>query len=180
MTTKPKILATHIVASTSLFKIQTVDLKFSNGEERVFERIRGYGAGAVMALPMLDDDRFLMVREYCVGTERYELGLPKGRLEHGEDIHEAANRELKEEVGHGARKITSLKRMSTAPGFMGAGMHLVLAQDLYPEILPGDEPEPLEVVEGRLSEIDKLVAREDFSEARSIAALYITRDLLHG
>jgi ADP-ribose diphosphatase len=49
----------------------------------------------------------------------------------------------------------------------------VLARDLYPKSLPGDEPEPIEVVPWRLDAIDELLAREDFNEARSVAALFI-------
>ena len=52
-------------------------------------------------------------------------------------------------------------------------MHVVVAKDLYPETLEGDEPEPLEVVKWPLAKIDELLARDDFTEARSIAALLL-------
>jgi ADP-ribose diphosphatase len=55
---------------------------------------------------------------------------------------------------------------------------VILARDLYPRRMPGDEPEELEVVPWPLTDIDALVDREDFSEARSLAALYLTRDRL--
>ena len=50
-------------------------------------------------------------------------------------------------------------------------MTLFMAQDLYPESLIGDEPEPLEVIKWPLDRADELLAREDFQEARSISAL---------
>ena len=46
----------------------------------------------------------LLVREYAAGVHRYELGLVKGRIDAGESPVEAANRELMEEAGYGARK----------------------------------------------------------------------------
>ena len=55
---------------------------------------------------------------------------------------------------------------------------LVLARDLYEERLPGDEPEELEVVPWKLDALDQLILREDFSEGRSIAALFLVREWL--
>ena len=52
------------------------------------------------------------------------------------------------------------------------------AQDLYPERLPGDEPEELEVVPWKLDDLASLVQREDVTEGRSIAALFLVRELL--
>jgi ADP-ribose diphosphatase len=56
--------------------------------------------------------------------------------------------------------------------------HIVLARDLYPEKLQGDEPEELEVVRWPLADLHTLVQRPDCTEGRSIAALYIARDYL--
>jgi len=55
--------------------------------------------------------------------------------------------------------------------------HVVLARDLYPSCLPGDEPEELEVVRWPMAELAELVQRDDCTEGRTIAALYIARDL---
>ena len=54
----------------------------------------------------------------------------------------------------------------------------MLAEDLYPERLPGDEPEELEVVPWKLDALHELVLREDFSEGRSIAGLFVVREVL--
>ena len=56
--------------------------------------------------------------------------------------------------------------------------HVVLARDLYPEKLQGDEPEELEVVPWSMNDLHTLVQRPDCTEGRSIAALYIARDYL--
>jgi ADP-ribose diphosphatase len=56
--------------------------------------------------------------------------------------------------------------------------HIVLARDLYPEKLEGDEPEELEVVPWPISDLHSLTARNDCTEGRTIAALYIARDHL--
>ena len=161
-------------------RLEQLDLEFSNGEKRVYYRMRTRGLGAVIIVPMLDDQTVLLAREYAAGLHHYEIGLPKGRLEEGESIIEAANRELKEEIGYGARDLQELTELSLAPGYMTHITHIVLARDLYPEKLEGDEPEELDVVPWPIADLHSLTAREDCTEGRTIAALYIARDHLQG
>ncbi len=175
---KPTIHQKKIVASSRLFNIEQIDLEFSNGEKREYERLASRGNGAVLIVPMLDDDTVLLIREYAGGTDRYELGLPKGKIELGEEILKAANREIMEEVGYESAKLKVIKKMSLAPQYMQHFTNIVLAQDLSPRREEGDEPEELEVVPWKLSNLAELVAREDLTEARSIAALYMIRDYL--
>lgn len=158
--------------------VEELDLEFSNGERRRFFRQKARGHGAVVVVPMLDAETVLLVREYAAGMHRYELGLVKGRIDAGETPSEAANRELKEEAGYGAHRIELLRTLTLAPLYMGHQSWLVVARDLYPERLPGDEPEELEVVPWKLRDLDQLMLREDFSEGRSLAALFIAREWL--
>jgi len=169
----PVIHDREIVARSRLFRLEQVHLEFSNGEKRVFERMAGSGRGAVMIVPMLDDKRFLLVREYAAGLHEYQLGFPKGLIDPGETPEQAANRELKEEVGYGADRLEALSTVTMAPTFFSAHMHIMIGTGLYPEKLPGDEPEPLEVVEWSFDDMDALLARTDFTEARCIAALML-------
>jgi NUDIX domain. len=158
--------------------IEELDLEFSNGERRRYYRQRAQGRGAVVVVPMLDAQTVLLVREYAAGTERYELGLVKGRIDGEETPSQAADRELKEEAGYGARRLDVLRSMTLAPTYMTHSTWLVLARDLYPQKLVGDEPEPLEPVPWKLADLDRLMLREDFSEGRSLAALFIAREWL--
>ena len=160
------------------FELEHLDLEFANGERRQFQRLNGRGHGAVIVVPMLDEQTVLLVREYAAGMHRYELGLVKGRIDAGESAVQAADRELKEEAGYGARELLVLRELSLAPTYMSHQTTLVLARDLYPQRLPGDEPEELEVVPWKLAELDQLMLREDFSEGRSLAALFIARQWL--
>lgn len=160
------------------YRLERLDLEFSNGERRQFERLHGRGHGAVVVVPMLDAETVLLVREYAAGFHRYELGLVKGRIDAGETPLQAADRELKEEAGYGAHSLELLRELTLAPTYMSHSAHLVVARDLYPQRLPGDEPEPLEVIPWRLDALHELILREDFSEGRSIAALFITREWL--
>jgi ADP-ribose diphosphatase len=174
--TKPRIVAIETIAKTCLFRVERVDLCFSNGVETRYERLIGGKLGAVLVVPLWGRETVLLIREYAVGTERYELALPKGRIEPGEELLAAANRELMEEVGYGARRLSHLTSLTVAPGYMGHTTHVVIAEDLYEKRLPGDEPEAIEVVPWRLTELPSLLAREDCTEARSIAALFMVKE----
>ena len=71
-------------------------------------------------------------------------------------------------------------KLSLAPTYMSHQTHVVLARELYPERLEGDEPEELEVVPWRLDDLAALIRRDDCTEGRSIAALFIAREYLAG
>jgi len=178
MPQKPTILDHELVAESRLFGIERLQLRFSNGEERVYERLRTPRIPAVLVVAVKDNGNVLLIREYACGTHDYQLALPKGAMDGQETMFEAANRELMEEAGHGARQLTELKTLSMSPGYMGHMIHVVMAEDLYEKSLPGDEPEAIEVIEHPLEDIDSLLAAEDFTEARSLAALYMARDII--
>jgi ADP-ribose diphosphatase len=178
MRIKPTLSNVTDIATTRFFNIQSMDVEFSNGEKRQYERLKPPGNGAVVIVPMLDDETTLMIYEYSGGTDRYELAFTKGKIDDGETPLEAANRELIEEIGYGAKKITFLKGMSIAPGYQSNITYVVLAQDLYRATAQGDEPEPLEVVKHKLADIEQLVYDDDLTEARSIAALYMAKEAI--
>ncbi len=174
----PQIMATRTIAQTRLFRVEEMELRFANGTEVVYERMYGSPRGAVLVVPLRDEETVLLIREYAAGVERYELALPKGRIEDHESALEAANREIMEEVGFGAHRLRQLCSLTEAPGYFHHQTHVVLAEDLYPERHPGDEPEPVEVIPWRLDQLDALLDHPECSEARSIAALFIVRELL--
>ncbi len=173
--TLPTIHQREVVAQSKLFKIEQINLEFTNGESRVYERMQGSGRGAVMVVPCISDTEFMLVREYAAGIHAYELGFPKGLIDPNETPEEAANRELKEEIGFGAKTLVKLKTVSTAPSYFSAQMHIFLATDLYEAELEGDEPEPLEKVSWQWDNCLELLNEEDFNEARSVSALFLAQ-----
>ena len=63
MRQKPTVLAREIVASSRLFRVEEVQLRFSNGTERTYERLvgKGSGYGAVMVVAMLDAEHAVLI-----------------------------------------------------------------------------------------------------------------------
>jgi len=176
----PIIHSKTVIAETHQFRIESLELEFSSGQTRQYERLAKNGSsGAVLVVPMLNKNTVLLVREYAAGLHRYELGLPKGKIDAGENNLSAANRELKEEAGYGANRLHHLHTVSLAPAYLEHTIDIILAEDLYPEKLRGDEPEELEVVPWPIEQIPQLLATGECSEARTIAALYLATDYLN-
>jgi len=163
---KPTILNVETVAKSRLFNVESVDLEFSNGVRRVYERMRPSTREAVMIVAIVDE-HVMLIREY-------------GLIDAGESVYEAANRELKEEIGFGANQLTFLKKLSMAPSYFSSKMNIVVAEDLYPESLEGDEPEPLPQVRWPLAHLMDLLEDPDFNEARNVSALFLVREWLKG
>lgn len=179
MSKNPIILKKTTIATTRIFHIESLDIQFSNGEIRNYERLaRQTNGGAVLIVPMIDNETVLLIKEYSAGVHRYEIGLPKGKVDPDETFLDAANRELKEEIGFGARKLHHLSTFSLAPSYLEHTTEIIIAQDLYLDKLTGDEPEELEVIPWKINKINELVANEICTEARSIAALFMTLEYL--
>ena len=173
----PEIIATETLATTRFFKIEALDLRFSNGVERRYERLPAGGAEGVIVVAVNAQNELLLIREYAAGFHEMQLTLPKGLVEPEESMEAAASRELAEEAGFAAKNAEFIKRLTLAPGHMGFAINVVFATGLYPKQLQGDEPEPIELVPWPLQRLDELLSSEEFCEARAIAALALCRPL---
>ncbi|MCP5181429.1 MAG: ADP compounds hydrolase NudE [Pseudomonadales bacterium] len=174
----PEITSRRMLASSRLFSIEELNLRFSNGVERVYERLPVRGHPGIIVVAVNDRREVMLIREYAAGFHERQLSLPKGGAQFGEPLELAADRELKEEIGFGAREVRFVKRLNLAPGHMGFTINVMFARDLYPMRLPGDEPEPIEVVPWPVDALDDLIHGGEFNEARAIAALTLTRKFL--
>jgi ADP-ribose diphosphatase len=177
----PEILEKQLVAQSNLFRVEQLHLRFSNGNERVYERlVTSHERNPVMMVAMTETNEVLLVREYNAGTEQYQLSLPKGARDPGETSEMAVRRELQEEVGFDASRIRLIKTMSLAPGYMQYKIDAFLCESLCPASLEGDEPEPLEVVAWPIDQLDELFALDEFDEGRAIAAILLALPMIDG
>ena len=74
----PEILNKDVLANTGAFTIESLDLRFSNGVERKYQRLPKIGNEAVIVVAVSDDAEIMLVREYCAGFHEVRLSLPKG------------------------------------------------------------------------------------------------------
>lgn len=169
----PELSNVRVAAKTAVFEVQAVDLHFANGQRRTYERLTPARRPAVMVLPFDAQGNLLMIREYSVGSERYELTLVKGLIDSGETAAQAANRELQEEIGFACAQLIPLRALYTSPGHMYSPMQVFAAYGLTPSRLDGDEPEPLEIVPVPPAGLDVLIDTPEFGDARVLAALML-------
>lgn len=173
----PIVLSTKTIAKTRIFHIEEMQVRFSNAHESTFERIVGRYPSAVMIVAMQDDETFLLIREYAAAADQYVLAFPKGAMDADEETLSAANRELMEEVGYGAHELTQIAEWSLSPAYFNATMKIVLAKNLFPQKLAGDEPEEIEVIPWKISNINALLVHPEFHESRSVAAVLLLERL---
>ncbi len=157
--------------------IETVQLP--NGKTARREVVRH--GGAVAMVPLHEDGRVTLVRQYRLPAGRDLLEIPAGTLEPGEDPLDCAVRELQEEVGLYPGKLTPLGGIFLAPGYSSEYIHLYLATDLRPSSLTGDDDEFLEVVTMPLDDVLRMIDDGQIADAKTITTLLlVARRLAQG
>lgn len=127
--------------------------------------------GAVCVVPVLDDGRIAMVRQYRKATESELLEIPAGGLERGEEPEVAARRELIEECGLEAHKITKIFECFLAPGYSTELIYCYLAEQLTETDTNPDEDEIVATELYTLEELLPMIDDLRIRDAKTIAAL---------
>lgn len=136
----------EILLSTPRFQVVRKTRISPDGKPHAREIIRH--PGAVVLLPILDDGRVVLIRNYRLSIDQPLIELPAGTLEPGEDPLETAHRELAEETGYRARSVELLTAFFASPGILDEKMRLYLATGLEPgprELQAGEEIELMPV-----------------------------------
>jgi ADP-ribose pyrophosphatase len=149
------------------------------GLEGTFGIIRHPGAS--LAVPVLDDGRVVILRQYRFAVAGRLLEFPAGTLDEGEDPLTTMERELQEEAGYSASRWESLGAMVPCPGYSDEVIHLFLARDLTPLAEPpaGDDDEDMEVLLMEPGELDAVLASGDEAlDGKSVTAWFRARQVL--
>jgi ADP-ribose pyrophosphatase len=88
--------------------------------------------GGVVAVPLLDDGKLLMIRQFRYPLKTYILEFPAGKLDSGSSAREIIARELEEETGYRAGSLTHECSFYTSPGISNELLHLFIARNLSP------------------------------------------------
>ncbi|MCP9793039.1 NUDIX domain-containing protein [Vulcanococcus limneticus] len=137
--------------------------------------------GASLAVPVLDDGRVVLLRQYRFAVAARLLEFPAGTLDPGEDPLSTMQRELQEEAGYSASRWDPLGAMLPCPGYSDEVIHLFLARELseLSERPPGDDDEDLEVLLLEPAELDAALASGDeYLDGKSVTAWLRAKQLL--
>ena len=173
---KPPRSPARVLRHERLYAGRVLDLDVDEVEEpggvrAVREVVRQ--RGSVAALPVWDDGRVLLVRQYRYAVDAYVWELPAGRLDPGERPEESARRELEEEAGLRPRVLESLVVFFTTPGFCDEVMHLFRASQL--EVVPA-RPEADERIETGTFTVEaalEMIGRGEIREGKTLVALLL-------
>lgn len=134
--------------------------------------------GGVCVLPLLNDGRVIMERQYRYPHGRVFFEIPAGKLNYkGEDPLSAGMRELKEETGAVAGKYTFLGEIDTTPALINEKIYVYLAEDISFGERNLDEDEFLDVELVPLSELYDMVMRGEIKDAKTQLAILKTVNL---
>jgi ADP-ribose diphosphatase len=129
--------------------------------------------GSVAALPVHDDGRVVLVRQYRYAVDAFVWELPAGRRDPGETPEEGARRELEEEVGQRPARLDPLLVFWTTPGFCDEVMHLFRATGLEPVPPRPEADERIEWAAFPLEEAMAMIARGEIREGKTLVALLL-------
>ena len=172
-----EVVSSEVVFKGKLLTIRVDTVRLQNG--KLAKREIAAHNGAVAIIPLLDDGRVVLVRQWRTAAGQALLEIPAGGLEPGEDPADCATRELMEEISFRPGKLTRIAANYLAPGYSSEFLHLFLAEDLTPESLEPDEDENLQLVTLRWAEIDKMLLNGEFNDAKTIAGLLLARMVIN-
>jgi ADP-ribose pyrophosphatase len=155
------------------FTVQRVTQRFVDGRTHVREVVRH--AGAVVIVPVLDDGRICLIHNYRVAVDRELLELPAGTLEPSEPPIETARRELIEETGFRAAKLTPLLEFYMSPGILDERMFAFVATQLTPGPPAREAGEQIDNLIVSSQELDKLLSEGKIQDSKSLSALLYYR-----
>lgn len=129
--------------------------------------------GGAGALPLFDDGRVALVKQYRHPARRELLEIPAGRIEVGETPEECATREVEQEIGFRAGGIEKLAEFYSTPGFCEEKLYVYLATELIPSSQNLDHDELIEIVYLPLAEAVRMVERGEIQDSKTIIALLL-------
>ena len=127
--------------------------------------------GAVAIVPLLNDGRVALIRQYRYAPGKMLLEIPAGTLELDEPPQECAARELREETGYKARKIEPLLNCFMVPGYSDEVIHFFVARGLQAvgNDLDIDEDIKLEIY--GMDEVHRMIKENIIEDAKTIVAI---------
>ena len=161
-----------------VFNLIRENVTLDNGVITDMEFVEHPGATAI--IPMLNESRVLLLKQYRHSLRQYIWEIPAGTLDPQESIMNCAKRELIEETGYSAHQWQKLGEITPVPGYSDERIHIFLATDLQPAEQNLDTDEIINVHDVGFSEAIEMIEKGEIQDAKSIAGLYLALNRLKG
>lgn len=171
-----RIAAERKVFAGSTITVYEVDVETEPGVYETFEVVEKAG-DSVGILPIDEEGKVHLIREYYAGVNERLYSLPKGTVNAGESAKEAALREMQEEVGLSG-DLSRLAVFDLSPGYLRQRTTVFLARNLRPAKAQGDERTYLAPVTMYYDEAVRMASTGQLTEARLVAALFLAMPVL--
>ncbi len=165
------VTKSDIIFQGKVFNVKMDEIEYDGTGNKAFRQVAVHPGGAVI-VPVLDNGKIVLIKQYRYPHNEIIFELPAGKLEKGEDPQVCATRELTEETGYSAKKVSKLGRIYTTPGFCDEVLHIYLGQ----ERIAGDHAreegeEDIEMFEFTLEEIDEKIRTGEIVDAKTICGV---------
>lgn len=166
---KPAKVERQLLLTADRFTVLRATMPLPSGEPFTREIISH--PGAVVIVPVLDDGRICLIRNYRIAVEQELLELPAGTLEPGQPRIENARRELTEETGYRCRSLAPLCEFLMSPGILDQRMYGFVATGLTAGDPAREFGEQITNCPVSISELDSLISSGQIVDSKTISTL---------
>lgn len=166
-----KTLERKEIFTGNLISVHVDEVKLPDGNTSTREIVKHPGAVAV--IPLTEDGKIVMVKQYRKPLERTLIEIPAGKIEPNEAPEVTAIRELEEETGYTTEQLKYVTSFYTSPGFADEIIHLYFTDTILPleEKVAGDDDEFIEIVELTLAEAEQCIKDNKIYDAKTAYAI---------
>lgn len=162
-----KIIKSNLIYDGKIITVKKLQVVLENNEIVMREFV--HHSQAVAMLPIMNN-KIVLVEQFRIGASSTLLEIPAGLLEENEEIEECAKRELQEEIGFNANKLTFMGSYYLSPGYSDEIIHLYLCEELTPSKLKHDDDEFIIPVFIDKSDLSNLLLNEISSPKKTLDA----------
>ncbi len=170
-----RIKKSEIIFSGKVFDLKVDQIVYDSGNEGIRE-VAMHPGGAVV-VPVKNDGKIVMVKQFRYPFQKFLLELPAGKLEKNENSKHCAVRELEEETGYKSNDVKKLGSIYTTPGFCSEELHIFQARNLIAGDHNREEGEfGMEVFEFTLEEIKEKIRKGEIVDSKTICGIYMMKN----
>ncbi len=164
-----KIISSEEVYRGRAISVKREEILLPSGKRIYRESVIHCGASAI--LPLKEDGKIIMVKQYRHPVGEVLLEIPAGTLKPGEDPRVCAARELEEETGYRAGNLVHLVTIYPSPGYSSEILHIYLAENLKRGLQAPEIDEDISVAEMTLDDVLKGIENGEIKDSKTITAI---------